>query len=180
MEVPVMDIDMDIATRTARNETPSPVPISSHQPMPIFDPEHEELLMSDSEYHRYTAYCRVRYPDVDDHDLFDDEDNSQSSQSSLSQSSFGAPITPMPARKRFYEERAETHAETEPYSKRSRYDELPCLEFGVCLDRLRLGMRELSCPVSVIALRRNPTPFWLSLGDTDDGAIAFSDIIDRH
>ncbi|VDP27118.1 unnamed protein product [Heligmosomoides polygyrus] len=39
---------------------------------------------------------------------------------------------------------------------------------GVCLDRLRLGMRELSCPVSVTALMRNPTPFWLSLGDTDE------------
>ncbi|VDP03498.1 unnamed protein product [Heligmosomoides polygyrus] len=41
---------------------------------------------------------------------------------------------------------------------------------GVCLDGLRLGMRELSCPVSVTALRRNPTPymFWLSLGDTDE------------
>ncbi|VDO88078.1 unnamed protein product [Heligmosomoides polygyrus] len=30
---------------------------------------------------------------------------------------------------------------------------------GVCLVGLRLGMRELSCPVSVAALRRNPTPY---------------------
>ncbi|VDO29271.1 unnamed protein product [Heligmosomoides polygyrus] len=35
---------------------------------------------------------------------------------------------------------------------------------GVCLDGLRLGMRELSCPVSVIALRRNPTPLSFKFG----------------
>ncbi|VDP28111.1 unnamed protein product [Heligmosomoides polygyrus] len=40
---------------------------------------------------------------------------------------------------------------------------------GVCLDGLRLGMRELSCPVSVAALRRNPTPYWFSLSDTNEG-----------
>ncbi|VDP59937.1 unnamed protein product [Heligmosomoides polygyrus] len=114
------------ATRTTRTEVPSPVPSSSHQPG---DPEHEELLMSDTGSRRDTEYCRVRYPDVDNFDLFDDEDNSQSSQPLLSQSSesllsqssqslllqssFGAPITPMPARKRSCQERAETRTGTE-------------------------------------------------------------------
>ncbi|VDO88854.1 unnamed protein product [Heligmosomoides polygyrus] len=107
------------ATRTATTEAPSPVPSWSHQPG---DAEYVELLTSHTESRRETEYCRVRYPDADDYDLFDDEDHSQSS--------FGVPITPTPAWKRSCEERAETRAETELYSKRSRHGELPCLEFA--------------------------------------------------
>ncbi|VDO99061.1 unnamed protein product [Heligmosomoides polygyrus] len=73
----------------------------------IFTPQKERHQTAEERYKE--GRNEVRYPNVDNFDLFNDEDNSQpsqpllsqSSQSSLLQSSFGAPITPTLARKTF-------------------------------------------------------------------------------
>lgn len=55
-------------------------------------------------------------------------------------------------------------------AKRSHLHDLPeqVVEqlIGVCLDGLRLGMWELSS--SAVVLKRNPTPYWVALGETDE------------